>query len=109
MTEITVNLHQNIYDQLLEEAERKGLTVEELIKAILGEHISYLSPRPIALPMVSPVQPTMDKAMDKVIRIANLIINRMSSQGMLKCPTCTMPINSDDLEKGECSSCGYKL
>ena len=111
MTEITVNLHQTIYNQLASEAEGKGLTIEEHIRAILGEHISLYSHIGFSKPglMTFPSVPTMQPTMDKITRMANMIINQMSSQGMLKCPTCTMPISSDDLEKGECSSCGYKL
>lgn len=102
---INIDLHQKIYDQLSTEAEDKGLTIEEHIRVILGEHIGFSKPRIMALPSLPPMQPTMDK----ITRMANLIVNQMSSQGMLKCPICTMPISSDELEKGECSSCGHKF
>ena len=102
---VNIDLHQNIYDQLFTEAESKGLTVEEIIKVILGEHISFSSHKRFIVPTLPPIPPIMDK----FARLANLIMNQMSATGALKCPNCTMPLNSEALETGVCNTCGTKL
>ena len=99
---INIDLHQKIYDQLITEAEEKGLTVEECIRVILGEYISFSRPRLMALPPMPPM-------VDKFSRLADLMISKMTASGDFKCSNCTMPLNSEALEKGECQSCGYKL
>ena len=33
-------------------------------------------------------------------------VNRNSSDDMVTCETCGMPVDSDDLAKGTCSFCG---
>ena len=101
---ISIDLHQNIYDQLSNEAEEKGLTVEEYIRVMLGEHARFL--RAIPLPSISIVQPPI---MDKAYKMVNMLINQMVASGGIKCPNCTMSLDSEALEKGECSACGYKV
>lgn len=106
--EIRIKLSQNIYDQLQEEAKQRGLKVNELVKWIIGDYIKYLNPptRLMALPSIPlSVQPTIDK----ISTTANLIVNQFSSQGILKCPNCTLPLSSEALETGECNNCGTKL
>lgn len=103
---ITIGLHQNIYEQLASEAESKGLTVEEIIKVVLGDHVSYMNPRPIPVSSLSfPIQNNMDK----MSRMSKLLADTMVAQGLFKCPNCTMPLNSEALESGICNNCETKL
>jgi len=102
--EVRILITNNIYDQLQEEANKRGLKVNELVKWIIGDYVKYANPPAIRMP-VSSVQPMADK----LSRMANLMVNQMSSQGMFKCPVCTLTLTSEDLEKGECSNCGSKI
>ena len=102
---ITVDLHGNIYNQLATESESKGLTIEEFIRMILGDHVAFMNPRPL-IPIPSlPIQNTLDK-FSKIIK---LVVNEMVASGVFKCPTCTLTLTSEALEKGECNNCGAKL
>ena len=101
---INIDLHQSIYEHLLTEAKEKGLSIEELIRVMLGEHIALTRPR-VVFPAVQSMRPMTDK----IHKMTNLLINTMFGSGALKCPNCTMPLGSVELEKGECSKCEYKF
>ena len=106
--EVRIKLSDTTYNSLQEEATQRGLKVNELVKWLIGDYTKYWNPQPpriMALPSMPPVQPMMDK----LSRMTNLVVNQLSVQGMLKCPDCTMPLNSEALESGICNNCGYKI
>ncbi len=115
--EVIVNLAQNIYNQLVTDAESKGLTIEELIKMILGGYANYVNPKPIPpIPfhnLTFPDMPDMQSITDKLTRmgyiVLNIVLKQLASTGALKCSECTLTLTSEALEKGECNNCRARL
>ena len=106
-TEIELHLAPNIFEQIGEEASRKGLTDEELCRVIIGEHFAHYS-LPSSKLFITPPHSLIQDSTDKIIKMVNMIMKQNIASGIMKCPNCTLTITEAALEDGICS-CGYKL
>ena len=111
--EIRVRLEDNIYEQLKKMAAEKGLSPNEMAKYIIGDETS------IRRPQTSPTQtislphpilpPQVTDAYNKMERYLDLMVRSIVSQGLFKCPNCTMSLDKEAIETGICNTCGMKI
>lgn len=99
---LDIELNDKIFDNLQTLASERGITVPELIRWIIGDHIKFSYPLP-------PTPIPLSTATERINKIIELMMKAMISQGTFKCPNCTMPLNLEAIEKGKCQACGAEI
>ena len=102
-----VNFSPSIQKILTEEADRIGITQEDLVKFLIDAHFTGGS-------VVFPTQKLHEgtsgqNIMDELLKMADISLSQMFLSGALKCPNCKMPLTIESIESGECPSCHNKL
>ncbi|MBU1173239.1 MAG: hypothetical protein KKD44_27045 [Proteobacteria bacterium] len=106
--QVRINLAQNINDQLKEEASRRGLTIVELVKWIIGSYVMYQNSAPISVSYPS-IPDNLMFSTNKISKIAEMMANQLIASGEFKCSTCTLPLDSEAISTGICNNCGMKI
>jgi len=95
---VTIKLEYGVLERIRKAGLRTGLTVEEVIRAELGQlHADMPTVQAFA------IEPSAQRT-DGLAFYAKI----MSSTGQVKCRSCSRQLTSDEILKGECQ-CGEKL
>lgn len=100
--EIKVEINDKIYEDLTKHCIERGLTLNELIRSMLGEyHHAHCTVPAFNPPLVFQKSP----AEDKFLKILEVLVTAMINSGELKCANCTQPLTVEDLMNGVCGKC----
>ena len=105
---VELELQENIYEALVKESDRLGITVVELIRHEIGKYAnppvfsSPLTSLPISYPHSDDAHTSMK---DLLIGAKKMYKEIMADAGMLTCRNCTQHLNAEDIQKGICSRC----
>ncbi len=108
---LDLELNDAIYNALETNAIERGITVKELIRWIVGDYMRFSQGPPsvrMALP-ISPFPGSEDKEQAKILKLSGFLMKSMIKQGGIKCSTCTMPLDVEELEAGKCSKCQAEI
>jgi len=108
---LNLELNADIYGNLVTESDERGITVDELVRWIVGDYARYRQP-PSSVRMVLPSPPLftpMESETSKLLKLSGMLMKSMINQGGIKCPNCTMPLSLEDLERGKCSKCDAEI
>jgi len=95
---ISIDLDGKVYDRLEEWGSRRGLTVEEALRVVLGNDFPDL-----------PEPPQPDKSSLSMESLLRAVISVLSATRSMECPTCLAKLKVADIISGECSACGAKF
>lgn len=106
-----LEIEDKVHEILVTESEDLGITVLELIRYVIGEHIRFSGPVPLTRP--SPVNRMPSQlqvpATEKFLKLAELMFKYILKSGSIKCPECTLPLTFEAIEQGKCPNCGAKI
>ncbi|MDD5547074.1 MAG: hypothetical protein PHO67_07990 [Candidatus Omnitrophica bacterium] len=86
MKELTLSLHDEIYEKVCIFASERGLEVEEAVKFIIGDALRFTGVAPMILPPLAPSKDPMTP-----------LYKMMEAMGMCKCKDCTTPLTADEI------------
>ena len=100
---IEIELQDNILVRLKEEADNLGISVGELTRYILVNHLIFSHPH------IAPPAPTSDPIFPQkqISTLFEFFLKRMLKD--TKCSNCMQPLGMESLETGECKNCGEPL
>ncbi len=105
---LNLELTAEIYGNLVTESDERGITIEELVRWIIGDYARYRQGPPavrMALPSINP----MAAETEKILKLSGVFMKSMINQGGIKCSNCTMPLSVEDIEAGKCSKCEAEI
>lgn len=112
---VNLILNDSIHEILESIATGRGLTLEEIIRWIIGDYVTYntlhrSSPitavRPLPFPSMENKEST---TIEKANKMLEMVLKTTIGQGVVKCPNCTMALNLEAIESGECQHCNSKI
>ncbi len=107
MIEVMIRLEKKIADDLAIDASDRGISVQELIRDILGEYaVTH-----IRLPekMSAAMKSALGELEDLFEQLGKKMLKSRASSGALQCKNCTMKLTEKDVDNGKCGSCGAPL
>ncbi len=105
---LNLELNDDIYGDLVTESAERGITVEELVRWVVGDYARYRqSPPPVrmALPHINP----MASQTEELLKLSAMFMKSQIKNGAVKCSNCTMPLSVEDIEEGKCSKCQEEI
>ena len=108
---LDLELNDAIYKTLETAAGERGITVQELIRWIVGDYTRFMQPPTsvrMALPMPLPTNP-VESETTKLLKLSGLFMKDMIKHAGLKCSNCTMPLTMEEIEQGKCSKCDAEI
>jgi hypothetical protein len=96
MSKLEINIEDSSEEGLREQAKRRGITLEELVRWIIGTWVIG--------GLVEIRQPPESMA-DINKAIAHMVRMSVAAAGGLSCETCTQRLKLSDVEKGCCPKC----
>ncbi len=108
---LDLELNDAIHKTLETNAIERGITVQELIRWIIGDYTHFNQP-PTSVRMARPLifpPGHGDQEQERMLKLSGFLMKSMIRQGGIKCPNCTMPLDIEELEAGKCSKCQEKI
>lgn len=97
---VEIGLDPKIYEVALEDSESRGITLEELVRWIIGDYYRHLV-------VVGRTAPS-PRALDIMDKVAKLMSGILINQGIFRCNSCAMPLDAEAIRTGKCS-CGAEI
>lgn len=105
-----LDLADRVYSSLEGEAVERGITVEELIRWVLGDHTRYNLGTTILRPLSTSFPQSQEESEGKeVLKLSGMFMKAMINRGAITCRECTQPLNLEEIENGKCSKCGAEI
>ena len=108
MKNINLELTDDIYGNLVTESGERGITVEELVRWLVGDYTRYRQGPPavrMALPSPNPIA----SQTEELLKLSAVFMKSQIKTGAIKCQNCTMPLSVEDIEAGKCSKCDAEI
>lgn len=104
---IELELSDNIYNAIKDDANELGVAIEELLRVRIGQ-MFYTPVVKLPTDIPVPMQGLSDSAKE-LLGLSEMMIQSVITQGAIKCPHCTLPIDFESFKSNKCSNCQMTL